>query len=51
MANKNNDAILMALLQDLNSYFTGNSSGNIASNGAILMANIKKDYKRCTKSV
>ena len=43
MANKNNDAILMAILQDLNSYFTGDSSGNVASNGAILMANIKKD--------
>ena len=43
MANKNNDAILMALLQDLNSYLSGNPYGNAASNGAILMANIKKD--------
>lgn len=43
MANKYNDAILMAILQDINEYLTGNQSGNAASTGTIAMANIKRD--------
>lgn len=43
MANKYNDAILMAILQDINEYLTGNQSGNATSTGTIAMANIKRD--------
>lgn len=45
MANnkKANDAILMAILQDIQSALSGNPIGSAASTGAIVMSDIKRD--------
>lgn len=46
MANKNkqaNNAILMAILQDINAALTGNNYGNAASTAVITMANVERD--------
>ena len=46
MANKQNNAdnaVLMAILQDIQSFLSGNPIGSIASTAAITQADIKRD--------
>lgn len=42
MANKNNDAILMAILQDIEAALSGNVANSAASTAAIAMSDIKR---------